>query len=160
MVKALYGGSFDPLHLGHVSVVELAAESFEAVYVVVLANPQKAGGMFSRSHRAALVSESTRHLPSVSIHEYHGLIVDAAAELGADVLLRSAHKEGQHERSMAATNERLTGIRTSLVMPDPRTAWISSSMVRELATAGRLADLAAMVPRPVHAALTGSEASH
>lgn len=110
MVTALYGGSFDPFHLGHLSVVELAAESFDAVYVVVLANSQKSSGMFPRSQRAALVSQSTRHLPNVSVHEYHGLIVDAATELGADVLLRSAHKEGQHERSMAATNERLTGI--------------------------------------------------
>ena len=134
MVKALYGGSFDPFHLGHLSVVERAAESFDAVYVVVLANSQKSSGMFPRSQRAVLVAESTCHLTNVSVHEYHGLVVDAATELAADVLLRSAHKEGQHERSMAATNERLTGIRTSMVMPDPRTAWISSSMVRELAT--------------------------
>lgn len=159
MVKALYGGSFDALHLGHLSVVELAAESFDAVYVVVLANPDKTSGMFSRAQRAALVSDSTRHLPNVNVHQYYGLVVDAAAELGADALLRSAHKESQHERAMAATNEHLTGIQTSLVTPDPRTAWISSSMVCELATAGRLEDLTTMVPTPVHAALNQPSAT-
>jgi pantetheine-phosphate adenylyltransferase len=154
-MKALYGGSFDPMHLGHLSVVERAAESFDAVAVVVLANPQKAAGMFTRRQRAQLVAASTRHLPNVSVHEYHGLTVDAAEELGADVLLRSAHKEGQHEQSMAATNQALTGIRTSFVMPDVRTAWISSSMVRQLVAGGRhLDDLATMVPTPVHAALS------
>lgn len=158
MAKALYGGSFDPIHLGHLSVVELAAESFDAVFVVVLANPQKNTGAFSPTQRVDLVATSTRHLPNVSVHEYHGLIVDAAADLGADVLLRSAHKEARHERSMAATNEVLAGIQTSFVMPDARSAWISSSMVRQLTAAGHLDVLETMVPGPVHAALAAAQA--
>ena len=155
MPSALYGGSFDPVHLGHLSVVELAAEAFDAVHVVILANADKSSGMFTRGERARLVAASTTHLPNVRVHEYHGLIVDAAEELGADVLVRSVHKEGRHEQSMAAINETLTGIQTLFVMPDPRTSWISSSMVRELATAGRIDDLATMVPPPVYAALSG-----
>lgn len=157
MVSALYGGSFDPIHLGHLSVIELAAESFEAVYVVVLANPEKPTGMFSRGERAQLVAASTGHLSNVLVHEYHGLTVDCADELGVDVLVRSAHKEGQHEQSMAATNHLLTGIRTSFVMPDARTAWISSSMVRELVSAGRLHDVEGLVPAPVYSALVESQ---
>jgi pantetheine-phosphate adenylyltransferase len=159
MANALYGGSFDPIHLGHLSVVERAAESFDAVFVVVLANPTKDTGMFSRSQRAELISASTHHLPNVSVHEYHGLIVDAAVDLGADVLLRSAHKEAQHEQSMAATNEMLTGMHTSFVMPEARSAWISSSMVRELTASGRLEVLETMVPEPVYAALTRTPTS-
>lgn len=157
MVSALYGGSFDPIHLGHLSIVELAAKSFETVYVVVLANPEKPTGMFSRAERAQLVAASTAHLSNVIVHEYHGLTVNCANELGVDVLLRSAHKEGQHEQSMAATNHLLTGIQTSFVMPDVRTAWISSSMVRELLSAGRLHDVERLVPTPVYAALVDSQ---
>lgn len=101
---------------------------------------------------------SATYLGNVSVHEHHGLIVDAARALRADVLLRSAHKEAQHERSMAATNEKLTGIQTSLVMPGPATAWISSSMVRELAAAARSGDLRTMVPGPVLDALKAAAA--
>lgn len=156
MVKALYGGSFDPIYLGHLSVVERAVESFDIVYVVVLANAEKPTGMFSRSQRAEMVAASTRHLSSVTVHEHHGLIVDCADEFGVDVLVRSAHKEGRHEQSMAATNHVLTGVRTSFVMPDARTAWISSSMVRALVSAGRFDDVEAMVPPPVYSALVES----
>lgn len=156
MVKALYGGSFDPIHLGHLSIVEQAAESFDIVYVVVLANPEKPTGMFSRSQRAELVAASTRHLSNVVIHEHHGLTVECAEELGVNVLVRSAHKEARHEQSMAATNHVLTGVRTSFATPDARTAWISSSMVRELTSAGRLDDVKALVPPPVYSALVES----
>lgn len=82
----------------------------------------------------------------------------ALAHLGADVLVRSAHKEAQHERSIAANNEVLTGIQTSFVMPDARCAWISSSMVRQLTAAGHLDVLETMVPGPVHAALAAAQA--
>ncbi len=159
MVKALFGGSFDPIHLGHISIVELAADLFDVLYVVVLANPEKPSGMFTRSQRSMLVPASTRHLSNVVVHEYHGLMVDCAAELGADVLVRSAHKEVRQEHSMAETNHSLTGIRTWFVMPDAKTAWISSTMVRELTIAGRLDDVKAMVPPAVHSALVEKQAA-
>lgn len=74
--KALFGGSFDPIHLGHISIVEIAADLFDVLYVVVLANPEKPGGMFTRSQRSKLVPASTRHLSNVIVHEYHGLMVN------------------------------------------------------------------------------------
>lgn len=156
MVKAVYGGSFDPFHLGHLSIVERCAELFGVVIVVVAANPAKSNGMFDRRRRADLVRASVRHLPNVTVEEHHGLTAALAGKLGADVLVRSAHKEAGHELAMAATNDVLAGLQTVFVAPDPGLAWISSTIVRRMALDGCPDDVASMVPRPVHAALASS----
>lgn len=151
--RALYGGSFDPIHLGHLAMIEIAARTHDELVVVVLANPAKASGLFPPHQRVDLIQQTVTHLGNVTVTAYHGLIVDAAETLDADVLVRSAHKEGRNERSMAAMNATQTGMPTSFIVPPASTASISSSTVRRLIEAGRLADAAELVPQPAAIAL-------
>jgi pantetheine-phosphate adenylyltransferase len=154
VTTALYAGSFDPIHLGHLAVIEQSARSFDHVVVAVLANPQKPSGLLTAPERVVLVEASTTHLPNVRCVHFFGLTVDLARREGADVLVRSAHKDVNDERSMAAMNEMLSGIRTFFAAPAPATAAVSSSMVRRLIAAGRV-DLAThLVPPAVADALS------
>jgi pantetheine-phosphate adenylyltransferase len=89
---ALFAGSFDPIHLGHLDVIERASDIYDHVVVGVLANPDKARGMFRPEARVGLVEEATRYLGNVSSSHFYGLTVDLARTLGASVLLRVAHK--------------------------------------------------------------------
>jgi pantetheine-phosphate adenylyltransferase len=151
-VIAAYPGSFDPLHLGHMSVIDRASTDFDEVVVLVLANPAKPH-LLSTAQRVELVSASTAHLGNVRAIGHDGLTVDGARATGAGVLIRNAGKELRLERTMAATNERLSGLPTLLLPPEPTTAAISSTFVRALLAQRRYDDLEPLVPRPVHLAL-------
>jgi pantetheine-phosphate adenylyltransferase len=153
---ALYAGSFDPIHLGHLGVIEQAARSYDGVVVAVVANPQKPVGFFRPEERLRLVQEATAHLESVRAVRFHGLTVDLARSEGATVLVRSAHKERASELSMAAMNQVLTGIPTAFVPAGAATRTISSSLVRQLIASGDLAAARELVPPCVAEALAGS----
>jgi pantetheine-phosphate adenylyltransferase len=146
MTTALYAGSFDPVHLGHLSIIERAARAFDEVVVAVLGNPNKRSGLFTIEERVGLITEATSHLVGVRVVAHHGLTVDVAAAVGASVLVRSAHKDHSDELTMAATNERMTGVLTAFIPADPATAWISSTIVRRAVADGRLDDVGPLVP--------------
>jgi len=152
---ALYPGSFDPLHIGHLDVVERTAATFDEVVVAVLVNPTKAG-LLEPAERVELIEASTTHLPNVRALWHEGLTVDVARRQGADVIVRAGGKELRNERTMAATNEAVSGIRTFLVAPKPETAAVSSSLVRILLAAGRHADIRPLIPPPVFDALVAA----
>ena len=153
-VIAAYPGSFDPLHLGHLSVIERVAGQFEQLVVLVLANPAKTH-LLSVERRVELVAASTDHLGNVRAIGHVGLTVDGARAVGAGVLVRNAGKEQRVEVTMAVTNQAISGPPTVLVPPDPNTATISSTFVRELVRHRRYDDIAPLVPEPVHLALSG-----
>jgi pantetheine-phosphate adenylyltransferase len=150
---ALYAGSFDPIHLGHVSVIERAAHTHDEVVVAVVSNPNKPSGMFRTEERLALVIEATSHLPTVRCAHFYGLTVDLARQEGATVLVRSAHKELHDEISMAAMNRAFGGIQTVFVSAEPSTRAISSTVVRQLVSVGHLTAAQEMVPGCVATAL-------
>ncbi len=150
---ALYPGSFDPVHLGHLAIIEYAAGRFDEVVVAVLANPHKNVGLFSPSERVELVSVATAHLDSVRCRQFYGLTVDLAEAEGADVLVRSAHKERGFEQAMAVMNRRMANIPTVYARVDGPTRTISSSQVRQLLEAGRLTAASQLVPTWVRPAL-------
>jgi pantetheine-phosphate adenylyltransferase len=149
---AVYPGSFDPFHLGHLEVVQCTAEMFDEVLVAVLINPAKLG-LLAPAERVDLIEESTTHLPNVRGLCHEGLTLDLARREGADVIVRAAGKEVRNERTMAATNEAVSGIRTCFVAPQPATAAISSSLVRMLLATGRHDGIRPLVPAPVFDAL-------
>ena len=153
MATALYAGSFDPVHRGHLRIIEQAARMFDEVVVAVLGNPAKPSGMFAIPERIRMVEAATAHLGNVRCVGHHGLAVDIARTVHADVLVRAAHKEIGHERSMAAMNEVLSGIPNFVACPHPTTRHISSSLVRQLVMAGRDDAALQLVPPPVAAAI-------
>lgn len=154
MSAALYPGSFDPVHLGHMSVIERAAVAFERVVVAVVGNPNKRTGMFSLPERLELLASSVSGLANVTCVTFHGLTVDAARSHDCDVVLRTGHKDEGDEWSMLAMNHLMTGARTIFFPPVPRFAELSSSVVRSLVLSGQLQDAASLVPASVGVAIT------
>jgi pantetheine-phosphate adenylyltransferase len=156
---ALYAGSFDPVHLGHLGIIERVVPIFQEVVVAVVANPKKAGGMFTIDERVRFLTRATAHLPTVRARHFEGLTVDLARAEGAHVLVRAAHKDTADELSMAAMNLITAEIPTIVVPADPQTRTISSSLVRQLVDAGQIAAAQELVPACVRQALVEAAAS-
>lgn len=151
---ALYPGSFDPFHLGHLAVVEEAAHTFDEVIVAVVGNPEKPSGLLPIPDRIQLTRMATGHLDNVSCLGYHGLTVDLVRAVGAEVLIRCAHKDTGTERSMAAMNEAAAGVATFFATPDPGVRIISSSLIRSLVTSGETHAAMQLVPAAARSFLT------
>jgi pantetheine-phosphate adenylyltransferase len=153
----MYPGSFDPLHLGHVDVVEQAVELFGDVVVVVMYNFAKPAGMFDVDTRVDLARASLAHLPGVTVAKHSGLAVDAATEVGAEVIVKGLRTPGDFEieQQMAHMNHSVTGVRTVYVPSRPDLGFVSSRFVREIAQYG--GDVGHLVPEPVAAALAAIE---
>jgi pantetheine-phosphate adenylyltransferase len=158
MGTALYPGSFDPVHVGHLEVIERTAALFDQVVVAVSSNPGKIG-LLAPAARVALIDASTTHLSNTRALWHEGLTVDLARRVGADVIVRAAGKEVRTERTMAAMNEAVSGIRSFLVAPEAETATISSTLVRALLAAGRTDDVRPLVPAAVFDALIAGPTS-
>lgn len=150
---ALYTGSFDPVHAGHVALVAQAARLFDEVVVAVLGNRAKTG-LFTKKERVELFSACVATIPNVRVVSNEGMAIEAGRDLHANCTVRAAHKELQSEFDMAAMNDALSGIPTVFLDPDEETSWVSSTIVRTAATDGSLASLGSAVPAPVVDALT------
>ena len=157
MATALYPGSFDPIHLGHLDVIEQAVELFGDVVVATMHNPSKPGGMFPLDERLALIEESLATIDtrrgSVRVVAFPGLAVDAARAAGADFMVKGLRTGGDFEieQQMAHTNHAAAGVRTVYLPCKPSLVFISSRFIREIAQYG--GDVTAMVPPPVATAL-------
>lgn len=147
--SVLYPGSFDPMHLGHVDVVEQAVALFGHVVVVAMHNPSKESGLFSIDRRVAMIMASLAHLDSIRVEPYGGLVVQAAAEFGVDFIVKGLRNAGDFEveQQMAHTNQSVTGIRTVYLACRPDQGFLSSRFIREIAQYG--GDVSHLVPAPV-----------
>ncbi len=155
MTTVLIPGSFDPLHLGHVDVVDQALELFDAVVVGVLVNFEKPSGLFSPDERVELARSSLAERPGVSVESFGGLAVQAAAAVGADAIVKGVRTAADFEieQQMAHMNHSVTGIRTVLLPCRPAYGFISSRFIREIASRGE--SIEHLVAPPVAAALAG-----
>ena len=149
MTRALYPGSFDPVNNGHVDVVEAAAPLFDEVVVVAMFNPDKPAGFFELADREAMLAEAFAHVENVTTARAPGLVVHAAANLGADLIIKGVRSAGdlEIEVQMAHTNKAVTGIQTLLVPSEPANSFVSSRFIREITARGE--DVTALVPPPV-----------
>lgn len=149
----LYPGSFDPIHLGHVDVIEQALELFGGVVVAVMHNPAKPSGLFPVEQRVDLARASLAHLPGATVEAYSGLAVQAASWASVDFMVKGLRTPGDFEieQQMAQNNYAVTGIRTVYLPCTPALGYISSRFVREIAKYG--GEIGHLVPAPVADAL-------
>lgn len=150
---ALYPGSFDPIHLGHVDTVEQAASLFGEVVVAVIHNPEKPSGLFSIDERVAIAKAALTHVRGVRVEAFGGLAIDAAALVHANFIVKSARNAGDFEieQQMANTNYSVSGIRTVVMIALPGNSFISSRYIREIAVHG--GDVSTLVPANVNTAI-------
>lgn len=146
---ALCPGSYDPVTLGHLDIVRRAAPLFDVLYVAVLDNPSKRP-LFTVEERVEMLVEATASWPSVRCASFSGLVVDYAAHVGAQVIVRGVRTQAdyEYELSMAAMNRDLRPEVETLFMPTaPAFAQVSSSLVKEVALFG--GDVSRWVPQNV-----------
>jgi pantetheine-phosphate adenylyltransferase len=155
MATVLIPGSFDPLHLGHIDVVDQAVELFGDVVVGILVNFDKPSGMFSPDERVALAEASLAGRPTVSVRTFGGLAVQAAADAGADFVVKGLRNpiDFDIEQQMALMNHSTAGVRTVFLPCRPDLGFVSSRFIREIAAHGGSIDH--LVAAPVAAALAG-----
>ena len=135
---AVYPGSFDPITLGHIDILERAARLFDEVIVGVGEHPTKPG-YFTADERCALIERSTEHLSNVSVACFEGLVVEFCRQRGAETIIRGlrATSDFEGEFRMAMANRDLSpNVETVLLVPRPDRMFISSSLVREIAGHG------------------------
>jgi pantetheine-phosphate adenylyltransferase len=150
VTSALCPGSFDPVTLGHLDIIERAARHFDEVIVAVIRNPQKTQSLFTLEERQQMLKEATAHLGNIRIEFFKGLLVDFAKEQGADAIVKGlrAVSDFDYELQMAQMNQRLSGIDTFYLPTSPQYSFLSSSLVREVARFG--GDVSGMVPDHVN----------
>ncbi|HVJ95393.1 MAG TPA: pantetheine-phosphate adenylyltransferase [Acidimicrobiia bacterium] len=150
MAIALCPGSFDPVTLGHLDIIERSARHFDEVIVAVIRNPQKAQSLFTLEERQLLLKESLAHLSNIRIEFFKGLLVEFAKEHGAEAIVKGlrAVSDFDYELQMAQMNQQLTGIDTFFLSTSPQYSFLSSSLVREVARFG--GDVSTMVPKHVN----------
>lgn len=153
MATVFIPGSFDPLHLGHLDVVDQARELFGEVVVGVLHNPEKPSGLFTPAERVELARASLDGRTGVTVREFTGLAVQAAADVAADFIVKGLRTAADYdvEQQMAHNNHAVTGIRTVFVPCRPEYSYISSRYIREIAAHGGA--IGHLVTAPVAAAL-------
>jgi pantetheine-phosphate adenylyltransferase len=134
-VIAIYPGSFDPITLGHLDIIERGSKLFDRVVVAVLRNPGKTP-LFTVEQRLRQIHTATQHLPQVEVDSFDGLTVDYANMIGAKVLLRGLRvmSDFEKELQMAHTNKTLsTEIETVFLATSTEHGFLSSSIVKEIA---------------------------
>jgi pantetheine-phosphate adenylyltransferase len=146
---AVYPGSFDPVHVGHVAIVERAARIFPRVVVAMLENTAK-NALFSTEERVEMMREIWCDDPRVEVTSFTGLLVNYLRQLDAFVVVRGirAVSDFEYEFMMAQMNRRLDpDVETVFLTPKEEYTYLSSRVVKEVAALG--GDLTGLVPDPV-----------
>jgi pantetheine-phosphate adenylyltransferase len=152
-ITAVYPGSFDPLHLGHVDIVNRALTLFPRVVVAVLENTEKRA-LLGASQRVCLIQATFAGVAGVEVTSFSGLLVDFMRQTGSRVMLRGmrAVSDFEYEFQLALMNRRLWDVvETVFLTPNEKFTYLSSRVIKEIWTLG--GDVSGLVPAPVLAAL-------
>jgi pantetheine-phosphate adenylyltransferase len=149
MRRAVCPGSFDPPTNGHLDVIGRASQLFDEVVVGVLVNKSKKS-LFTVDERMAMLTEVVEPWPNVVIDSFHGLLVDYCSKHDVRAIVKGlrAVTDFDYELQMAQMNQRLSGVDTLFMSTSPEYSFVSSSLVKEVATYG--GDIAHLLPESVH----------
>jgi pantetheine-phosphate adenylyltransferase len=148
MKKAVFPGSFDPITLGHVDIINRALPLFEEIIIAIGTNSAKKY-MFSLEERIAFIKNTFKDVPKISVTSYKGLTINFCREKNIDFILRGLRNPAdfEFEKAIAQTNRKLAGIETVFLLTGTSTSFISSSIVREIILHN--GDVSSLVPPAV-----------
>jgi len=148
---AIYPGTFDPIHHGHIDVIRRSVAIFDEVIVAVAYNPHKDPALFTPDERVEMIREAIRDLePRARVDKFSGLSVDYAQRIGAHVIIRSlrAVTDFDYELQMAHMNKQMfPQIETVFLFANPKLFFTASRLIKEVASHGKR--LPELVPEPV-----------
>lgn len=158
MRRAVCPGSFDPVTNGHIDVFQRAARQFDQVTVAVLINKRKSS-MFTVEERMELLRTELADVPNIEIDVFHGLLVDYCRDHDIHAIVKGlrAVTDFDYELQMAQMNYSLARVETLFITTNPLYSYLSSSLVKEVATYG--GDVSGLIPERVHAALAAKLAA-
>lgn len=148
---AVYPGTFDPITLGHLNVIERASQLFDRLIVGVGVNVEKRP-MFSANERVRMIEETTAHLDNIEVRTFTRLAVEFAKSCGSKIMVRGVRPitDIQAELTMMMANRRLAPeVETLFMIADGELAHVSSSLIKEIATLASPEELARFLPAPV-----------
>ncbi len=147
-IIAIYPGSFDPITNGHLDVIRRGNKMFDSLIIGVGQNPGKAE-LFTIQERVEMIRELVQDMPRVTVESFECLTVEFAARKKADVMLRGLRNlsDVQYEFQLAMTNRTVAGIETVFVMTSEEYGYVSSTIVRQIATLG--GDVSKLLPPSV-----------
>ncbi|HSH23650.1 MAG TPA: pantetheine-phosphate adenylyltransferase [Acidimicrobiales bacterium] len=149
MTEVLYPGSFDPFHNGHRELVETVAHLFDHVVVAAWHDPGKGEPLLDVDERVELIEASLHHVSNVSVRSFDTLVVELAAQVGADMIVRGlrAPSDLESEMAQAQMNLAMSGVHTLFVPSASPNSYIASKYIRDIVRLG--GDVGTMVPPAV-----------
>uniref|UniRef100_A0A7C5Y9I7 Phosphopantetheine adenylyltransferase n=1 Tax=Fervidobacterium nodosum TaxID=2424 RepID=A0A7C5Y9I7_9BACT len=138
MIKAVYPGSFDPITYGHIDIAKRASKLFDELYIVVMENKRK-NYTFTVEERLEMVKECLKDVPNIRVESFSGLLVEYTTKNEINVVIRGlrAVTDFEYELQMALANKEIcNGVETVFLMTDKSYSFLSSSLVKEVASFG------------------------